>query len=301
MILVLLLHFFTTLSFGEIHPLKLKTLWSVDSSQIASRMDLSGLSTDGTSLFTVSDLSDLNDIYRIDLQESGAVLRIHQKLDADWMQQYAQENAQYGRLDMEGIAWCAGQFYIVNEHKRSVLRIGSGAYQELVPDWENFHKGRMNPFSGVENAGLEAVACNGTDLYLFNERQFRMGYVYSLTSEKLTHQFDIPSGPNLPRFLVEQWMYADFAGAHYEDGVLYLLERNSHQIIKVDPKSYQVLARYDFSQWEKGLFTTKDPYGLAEGLTIFNGSFFVVLDNNLDLRSKDQSPMPYLLELTAEH
>ncbi|MBW7876682.1 MAG: esterase-like activity of phytase family protein [Candidatus Cloacimonetes bacterium] len=286
---------------GDVHNLSLKKLWSVDTQKIALRMDLSGLTSDGVSLYTVSDLSHLNDIYRIDFEEDRAVLKVAVKLSEDWMQGYAQKNASYGRLDMEGIAFCDGKFFIVNEHKRSILVVDQKEPHptEIVPDWEKFHQGRMNPFSGVLNAGLEGIACHSEGLYLLNERQFRMGYVYSFKDRKLTQQFDVAAGKGLPHYLGnETWKYQDFAGADFYEGHLYLLERNSHQIIKVDPANYQVLARYDFSQWEKGLFESEDPFGLAEGLAIQNGSFFVILDNNLDLRSSDKSPMPYLLELT---
>jgi uncharacterized protein YjiK len=268
-------------------------------------MDLSGLTSDGKQLFVISDTSTQNEVYRLRLspEKNEAFLEIQASFPEPWLKAYIQRTSSQGRFDLEAITWCQGRFYLADEGTRSVLSLDAhGVASEHDLGFAKFHaqKGKMNPFSGVRNAGLEAIACDPRQnrLYVFNERQFRMGYSYSLIEKKLLGQFDLPAGNALPRFEKGFWIYPDFAGAHFGTGLLYILVRNQRLILEVNPKTYRVIQRFNFAPHTRHLYQKNDPFGLAEGLVVQDGSFYIILDNNGHLRqgSKNDS-RPVLLKL----
>ena len=50
-------------------------------------MDLSGLTSDGKYLYAISDLSDQNDIFRIELKPKPALVKVMQ-LDSNWLNEW---------------------------------------------------------------------------------------------------------------------------------------------------------------------------------------------------------------------
>lgn len=268
--------------------LKLEKVYIIDGRPIfADRADLSGLTSDGERLFTVSDRDGKHDIYLINLDDenNSAKLSIYKSFPQQWLQEYREKYHTKGKMDFEGISYCANDsFYIVDERVRNLLHLKDNIAQEIELNFADFHKKphNMNPFSGVNNAGLEAVAvdCKRNLVYLFNERQFRMGYTYSLSENRIINQFDFPTDPTLP-FHVGKWqVYPDFSGAFFYEDFLYVLERNARQIVKYDPNNFQVLQRWQLPSIVDELYDTKQPFGIAEGLAIHKGYFYVILDNN---------------------
>ena len=159
----------------------------------------------------------------------------------------------------------------------------------------------MNPFSGVRNAGLEAISCHSDRqfLFIFNERQFRMAYTLDVSTGMLNDQFTIPSGLKVPKRIEGSWVFPDFAGAHFYNSSLYLLIRNRQQIVKIDPENYEVLKRWSYGDLARRMFKQRDVYGLAEGLAVHEGYFYLVLDHNLWEHSKTGKRNPVLLKLTT--
>ena len=290
-----------------LRPLNLVDTIVIDSSQIQERMDLSGLATDGKDLFTVSDLSHLNDIYKIVLEGPGkARLSVHQKFDTNWLEAYLHEHKSQGRFDLEGLALCGQRLILINESTRSLISMSpSGRARSILLPFREFHEAspyRVNPFSGVVNAGLEAVACDWDNkkIYIFNERQFRMAYTYDWEKKVIEEQFTFAAGDELPAKFGRLWMYPDFAGAHFHKGFLYLLVRNRRLIVKYDLKTHRVIERYTFAEHTKDLFNEKGVFGLAEGVTIIGNEFYVVLDHNKWTHKGTKSQKPILLRLRAE-
>lgn len=291
----------------HLEDLKLEKIYVIDSSEVLpERPDLSGLATDGEHLFTVSDKAGQHDIYLIDVNESesAARLSIYKSFPEQWLREYEQKHSAYGRIDFEGISHCPdGSFYLVDERSRRILRWREEGAVEIDPGFEAFHKrhATMNPFSGMPNSGLEAIAvdCTRKLAYIFNERQFRMGYIFDLKEGRILDQFDYPSDPSLPVRFMNTYMYADFAGSFFQDGFLYILERNARQIVKYDPNNFQVLKRWGLPHKVDELYETDYPFGLAEGLAIKDGFFYVVLDNNeFTLKGKPGDSSAVLLKLS---
>jgi len=290
---------------GEAEELALARIYAINTLEPGLRMDLSGLTHDGSGFYVISDTSTQNEIYQLNLDhdKNEASLKAHASFPRPWLKSYLKRNAGQGRFDLEGITWCQGGFYLAEESTRSILSLNlKGMAEEHPLGFDKFHakKGKMSPFSGVRNAGLEAIACDENKglLYVFNERQFRMGYVYSLKEKKLLEQFDFPSGNTLPRFEKSFWIYPDFAGADFHGGKLYVLVRNQRLILEVDPESYAVLRRLSFARHTEHLYQKNDPFGLAEGLVVRRDKFYIVLDNNGHPRRNNQNDIrPVLLIL----
>lgn len=294
---------FSSLIWSRYYDLELQQTYWIEGYEGEEKLGLSGLTNDGTKLYTVSDVQGYSKIFELKLQAKGASLVPVVNLEGPWLRNYEKKHAGEGRVDLEGIAFCNGGFYLADERKRLVLMAKDGQVEVIDPHFDKFHsqKDRMNPFSGVVNAGLEAIACDSSAslLYLFNERMFRMGYIYALDSSTIINQFDIPAGFSSPRFLEGFWVYPDFAGADFHGGYLYILERNDHAIVEVDPVSLSVKRRFSYAQSDRGLFNAPNIFGMAEGITLLNGKIFLILDNNEFERSDEPGKYnPVLLEFS---
>lgn len=273
------------LRWSRYYDLKLLQRYWIEGFQGEEKLGLSGLTTDGNSLFTVSDVEGISRIFQIHLKaDSTASLSSFSNLDGKWLEAYEKRHSGLGRVDLEGIAYCAETFFLVDERKRKVLAYQEGKISQIDLPFSSFHaaKNRMNPFSGVINAGLEAITCdpNRNLLYVFNERMFRMGYIYSLDSSQILHQFDVPSGFRAPRMEQEHWVYPDFAGSDFHQGKLYLLVRNDYAVLELDGESLEVLRRFSFERHARESYQVPEIFGMAEGLSIFNGRLYLVFDNN---------------------
>lgn len=294
---------FTALSWSRYYDLELRQTYWIDGYEGEEKLGLSGLTNDGTKLYTVSDVQGYSKIFEVRLQDKKAVLAPVMDLEGQWLESYEKKYAGEGRIDLEGIAFCQGAFYLADERKRKVLMVRDEQLKEIDPRFGQFHskKDKMNPFSGVINAGLEAIACDSSSslLYIFNERMFRMGYSYSLQSSELINQFDVPAGFNSPRFRDGFWVYPDFAGADFHQGRLYILERNDYAVVELDPKDLKILRRFSYVNSSKGLYQSPDIFGMAEGITIMDGKLFLILDNNEFERSDKPGKFnPVLLEFS---
>lgn len=260
----------------------------INSKAISKTPNFSGLTTDGKYLYTVSDRAGLHGIYKLDLSQNKSTITAKKYLDfpKNFLKRYSDSTKAFGRIDLEGICYTKDRFYLINETLRDVLSLDKNGEARLIRiPFKEFHKGRIAPFSGMRNAGLEAISCDeqNKQLYLFNERQFRMVYQYDLRDGLIQKQFTFPSGNDLPRSLNSEgskWMYPDFAGSHFVDGVLYILVRNRRMIVKYDPKTMTVLARKTYKKHEDALYDSPEEFGLAEGLTILRDKIYIIFDNN---------------------
>ncbi len=273
----------------------------IDVDSFGGRVDLSGLTLRGGRLFSISDLSYQNDILEIVIRkEGGAWLRVAQAVDGEWLLDFAKRTEKMGRVDFEGICHFGNEFWIASESTRSVLKVNvKGEVEELIPDFAGFHRNSMMPFSGIVNAGLEAIACDEESgrLWVFNERQFRMAYEVHPGTGRIFHQFDVPAAADLPRYSQGSWMYPDFAGADFDSGYLYLLERNGRRILKVDPESFATVDSCSYAHVEDGMYQEKGPFGVAEGLAVQDRQVYVVLDTNGSRQKSAEDTRPALFQL----
>lgn len=190
------------------------------------------------------------------------------------------------RTDLEGIAVCPDTIYIANERAREILAVTRKPLKiEAVP----LSLPASETAAGGPNAGFEGVAadCAGKILYVAKEREPRRLFAFSLPDGKLLRQGDAAASeragqraiaPPTGQGLVD--VGPDFADLAFEAGFLYGLERNSREIVKLDPQTFEPLARVSYYTHEVELYDTGEPYGTAEVLILNADEIIVGFDNN---------------------
>ena len=181
------------------------------------------------------------------------------------------------RYDIEGITEdTRRRIYLCEEANRWILRFDprSHTVERLKIDWTPVQK----YFSPVDrNASFEGMAIGDGKLYVANERQRGRIVVVDLATLKVVDDFEVRSS------------VASLWGPQYSDlcwfrGELYVLMREDHVVLRVNPHSHQVLAEYDFSKLESA---PENKYrklywfaGVMEGLAVDENNFWLVTDNN---------------------
>jgi len=197
----------------------------------------------------------------------------------------------HGRYDIEGLAEDGqGRFYLVEEADRWVLRCDprTGQVERLAIDWapvaDFFHP-------TDRNASFEGIAVGGERLYLANERLQARIVVVSLQTLKVIDHFQVkPSGTS--------WVPSHYSDLSWYDGVLFVLMREAHRVLAVDPETHAVLAEYDYRavelapdhEFRRTWFFT----GVMEGLAVEAAYIWLVTDNNNQGRRRypqDHRPM----------
>jgi len=181
------------------------------------------------------------------------------------------------RYDIEGITEDAlRRIYLCEEANRWILRFDARLQrvERLKIDWAPVQK-YFNPAD--RNASFEGIAAGDGRLYVANERQRGRVIVVDLATLKVVDDFEVRSS------------VASLWGPQYSDlgwfrGELYVLMREDHVVLRVNPHSHQVLEEYDFSGIESA---PENKYrklywfaGVMEGLAVDEDNFWLVTDNN---------------------
>lgn len=241
--------------------------------------EISGLTQFQGHLLFVSDNESDHFIYKI--QEVGASSFTSTKwLDLETIPGFKEYR---GRLDLEGIATCGNTLYLADERARNIVEIPMDA----TPVKSRLQVHALTPwpvkalFDGGSNAGLEGVAidCRSQRLYALKERQPRLLVTYSLRRRSIEGVFAPEPGNVDQEFL-------DGTDLHFANNSLYLLARNSREIIKLNSRTFQILDRVSFLAHEKDLYDTGEPFGIAEGLFLTEKEIIIGLDNNSKPLSK---------------
>jgi uncharacterized protein YjiK len=198
------------------------------------------------------------------------------------------------RLDLEGLAVCGDAVYVVNERVRQVLVVDLAARKlEMAPiDFgAGDPEGAARLFQGGGNAGFEGVAadCAGKVLYVAKEREPRYIVKVDLATWKVLGSFDLAPSDRDGQKVINPFtgdglmaLNPDFADLAFDGGFLYVLERNTAEIAKVDPASGQVVARVSYYKTERAplLYETGEPFGVAEALLLDKDRIWIGFDNN---------------------
>ena len=227
-------------------------------------------------LLTVSDRGP--SVYRIEFIADTNAADVVKLPDCFTPEQLAPFSAEKtGRYDCEGVAADElGRLYLCEEENRWILRWDplSRRVERLKIDWSPVQK----YFSPTDhNASFEGITIGGGRLYVANEREQGWIIVVDLRTLKVTDDFEVRPG------------VASFWGPHYSDlcwfrGELFVLMREDHVILRIDPRSHRVLAEYDFRAME---FAPENKYrlvlpfvGVMEGLAVDDRDFWLATDNN---------------------
>lgn len=182
-------------------------------------------------------------------------------------------------FDLEGISSCKNDYFIVNEQAREILKINK-TFNKLDIDFKEIFKNFGHPLEKISvNAGFEGVAadCARQILYISQERGPRAIIEVDLKTLKTVNIFQTEVTDKKQKNL-------DYADLHFENDFLYILERNSYQILKYSLKNKKVISSYSFINMTNfkanELYNTGEPYGLAEGLTMNSDVIYIAFDNN---------------------
>ena len=109
-------------------------------------------------------------------------------------------------------------------------------------------------------------------MYLTKERQPRDIISVDMNTWKIIDRFDIPQNES-----------NDFSDAKYENGHLYILERNGNYISKINIDSKEVVEKYHYkhvASHPEGKLFEPSKYGMAEALLLLDDEIWIGLDNN---------------------
>ncbi len=169
------------------------------------------------------------------------------------------------------------KFFLINEWFDNVLMLTDSCnLKDIKIEWER--AGIDNKDWG--NKGLEGIAFDKKNgfLYLAKEREPRRIFKINLKTGTITEPFI--------SVLNNQTIGYDISDMKYENGYLYILERSSGTVIRIDVKNNKTRS-YSFQHivYKSGqrLFSNKFPqYGMAEALMLTNNEIWIALDNNGD-------------------
>lgn len=181
------------------------------------------------------------------------------------------------RLDCEGMARdSAGRIYISEEARRWILRWTpeTRRLDRLEIDWtpvrQFFHPTDLN-------ASFEGIAV-GTDdrLYVANERHVGRIIVVDLKTLKVLDHFAVSPADSVG----EDTHYTDLCWA---DESLWILLRDVRKLVRVDPRTKQVLVEFDYAAMETRREVAYGSFfapGFMEGLAVDDENIWLLSDNN---------------------
>lgn len=245
----------------ELELIKENPIKQLESSSL-TRFDLSGICISNDSLYIVADKAWNKAIYKI--ETLGKKINISSE----------KEICISGKIDFEGIDADDTNFYIINERKSEVYLKNkhSCSINILNIDWKQIN---IKP-KDWKNKGLEGIALDKENqiLYLIKERGSRKIFSYNLQTSEIKEPF---------KELFDK-KDGDFTDAKFENGKLYILERNASSILRIDVKtkeSYSVSIKNILNPQNKRLYETDNlEYGTAEALLLTKKEIWIGIDNN---------------------
>ena len=188
-------------------------------------------------------------------------------------------------FDLEGITYCNNDFYIANEQARHILKVNKRSIENIKIDFSSIFEKFGFPLEKIStNAGFEGVTidCKNQILYIAQERGPRAIIVVDLKTKEAIDIYQTEQE--------KENKHPDYADIHFENGFLYILERNFHRVLKVDPKTKKIVDTVTFGHTDslhlREIYDTGEPYGLAEGLALSKKQIFIGIDNNKNKISK---------------
>ena len=222
--------------------------------------DFSGITLKDDTIYVVADKPWNTFLYTIRFDENG------------WYADSSRTISSTEKFDLEAIDHCDDYFYLANEYTGSINRLDPTENElKILPI--NFQDRQLAP-NTWKNAGWEGLAidCENKIMYLTKERQPRDIITVDMKSWKILDQFDIP-----------QTESNDFSDAKFENGHLYLLERNGNFITKIHAATKQVVEKFHYkhiASHPNGKLYEPEKYGMAEALLLLENEIWIGLDNN---------------------
>ena len=274
-------------------PTELK-LVTISASQ--KNIELSGLVYHSGKLLTVADKGDQHFLYEIswpiknnkyynykphmDLKKLSGSKKVDESIEKTT--EVSEKNR---RFDLEGLTTCGTEVFIANERVRQVIKVNTKNKTVSVPVVLK----DQGVFEGSANAGFEGIAadCKSEILYIAKERDPSFILSVSLKNSKVLGKHTFERSNRIGQKVINPWngdglftINEDIAGLKFHNGFLYVLERNTSEVAKVNPKTWKVESRVSFFQVQKNLYETGEPFGVAEALEIIDNKIVIGFDNN---------------------
>lgn len=257
--------------------------------------EISGILVDGTRITVVADAAEDTYLYLLIPKK----LRFHLKKDLNLttlagavsyqteMSKVPEVSDRDRRFDLEGITACGKTQYLINERVRHVLVIEDAKSLKRLPI--DFLSAYPDLFKGGANAGFEGIAadCAKNILYIAKERDPRVIFKVDMSNWKVLAAKDFPAsdraGQQVINFMTGNGLMeigSDISDLFFENGHLYVLERNTWEVTKLNPEDFSVVARVSYLRTEKDLYQTGEPFGIAESLALAGNEIWIGVDNN---------------------
>ena len=173
------------------------------------------------------------------------------------------------KTDLESLDYCEGfGIFFTDEDENIAYYSSHDGFSQVF-----FRKEQFDPeLNWGSNKGLEglAVDCENQVVYMAKEREPRFIISYDLkTSEIIDIKMKDP--------------YGDISDLKYQDGFLYILERNENIISKMDLSNREIVARVSYKSTcshPGGKIYAGSKYGMAEALLLTPENIWIGLDNN---------------------
>lgn len=257
-----------------------------------------GILGEAGKLWLVADASKARFVYQADI--SGKRFQAEQKFDLakfkgfdayiKTFDEQLKQNPAAKVLDLEGITRCAEILYIINEAPRQVLVVDVRKKTFAVMNIQWSDEQRKMLAEGGINAGFEGIAadCAQGLLYLAKEREPRHIFSVKMDTGAVVDAFDFPVSNRGHQKVINPFtggdglmdVGPDMADLFYDEGFLYVLERNSYEVTKVDLKTHLPVARASYFKTEFDLYDSGEPFGEAEVLIMTPEAVIVGFDNN---------------------
>lgn len=225
-----------------------------------NRFDLSGIVMVDGSCYVVADKGWNNYIYEITHKNDS------------WQVFNTLPLGLTDPIDLEGLDFCNGNFYLINEFGNQVYTLSTNGEMKTV--FVHYSGKGIDRKTWKKNAGFEAIAVNCQDsiLYLAKEREPRFLLEVDMKYGIIVNQFTIPEDES-----------NDFSDMKYENGFLYMLERNGSCVSKIDVSSKAVVNKVSYkytSNMPVGKLYEPSKYGMAEALLLTKDEIWIGIDNN---------------------
>ncbi|MFY0628076.1 MAG: SdiA-regulated domain-containing protein [Reichenbachiella sp.] len=238
--------------------LEIKGMYQLDS-LYGLNFDLSGIAKIEDSVYLVADKEWNKFLYGIAFEDSS--FKVTHKKNLNFRE----------KLDLEGIDYCNGTTFLINERQGIIYAYTSDDSLSIInADFDAFN---MDPTSWG-NIGWEGIAsdCGNNLLYIVKERDPRNIVVIDTETKHVKDTFNISEKES-----------NDFSDAKFENGHLYVIERNGNFITKINPESRKVVSKYHFkdvASHSSGKLYGPTEFGMAEALLLTADEIWIGLDNN---------------------
>ena len=183
------------------------------------------------------------------------------------------------KTDLESLDYCKGiGIFYTDENENIAYYSGIAGTSKVM-----FKKEQLGlDLNWGSNKGLEglAVDCKNQVVYMAKEREPRVIMSYDLNTKEITDiKLNDPDG--------------DISDLKYQDGFLYILERNENVISKMDVATNAIVSRVSYKNTcshPDGKLYEGSKYGMAEALLLTSNNIWIGLDNNglpFSQRAKD--------------